>query len=229
MVALLAAGCGGARAHGADVLTADEHNDLGVAYFSHGEHALAAREFGRATDLRPGWSRALANLGDAYLAMGRLEEAVTAYEAARRGAPDDPAIANNLAWALLQHATRWPEAEPLIRAALARAPEPRGYYLDTLGVLRLRQGLAAEALQAFRTALRDTAMRDPLALALLLRHAAQALVVLGEPGAAEECEALARRLRLAGAPASLDAVGARNTVCYDSGANTSSPLEKVIP
>ena len=68
-------------------------------------------------------------------------------------APEDPGAANNLAWALLQDPVRWPEAEPVIQAALARRPEPRGYYLDTLGALLLRKGDDRAALDAFRAAL----------------------------------------------------------------------------
>ena len=75
-------------------------------------------------------------------------------------APDDPGAANNLAWALLQDPVRWPEAEPIIEGALARRPEPRGYYLDTLGALLLRKGDGQGALDAFRAALADPALTD---------------------------------------------------------------------
>ena len=82
--------------------------------------------------------------------------AIDAYGRAVAVTPDDPGAANNLAWALLQDPVRWPEAEPIIERALARQPEPRGYYLDTLGALRLRKGDGQGALDAFRAALADT-------------------------------------------------------------------------
>lgn len=222
-LALLLAGCGLAPARPSDPLTAEEHNDLGMAYYTRGEYTLAVRAFSRATALRPGWARALANLGDAHLAVGEVETAIAAYEGAVRASPDDAGIANNLAWALLQHGQRWQEAEPVIRAALARDPEPRGYYLDTLGLLLLRKGSPGEALDAFRAALSDTGIRDRTTRALVLRHAGEALVSLGDVIAAERCHALA--LRLAGAEmvrpgsgarpeaASGLAVGDTNTVC----------------
>jgi len=174
-----------------DPLTADEHNDLGVAYYREGDYPSAAREFRHALDRRPGFTRARVNLGDAELAQGAIDAAIAAYEAALTASPDDPAIANNLAWALLQHRERWPEAEPLVRGALARDPEPRGYYLDTLGLALLERGAAREALDAFRAALHDTGLRDGATRALVLRHAGDALARLGDARAAERCYRLA--------------------------------------
>src|SRR5207249_1136629 len=157
----------------------------------------------------PAFSRALVNLGDAELARGALDSALQAYERARAAAPDDPGIANNLAWALLQHDRRWPEAEPLIRDALARSPEPRGYYLDTLGVLLLRKEEPGEALAVFRAALTDQGLKDRETRSLVLRHTGDALIRLGEDEGAERCYRLARTLAAEG----LAEVGASDTVC----------------
>src|SRR5262249_1485907 len=125
------------------------------------------------------------------LAQGAIDAAIAAYEAARAASPDDPAIANNLAWALLQHSARWPEAEPLVRGALAHDPEPRGYYLDTLGLALLKRGAPREALDACRTALDDAGLEDAPTRALVLRHAGDALARLGEAIAADRCYRLA--------------------------------------
>src|SRR5262249_18747229 len=65
---LILAGCAAGRP-ARDPLTADQHNDLGVAYFEQGEPQRAATEFDRALALRPDWARALVNLGDARLAL----------------------------------------------------------------------------------------------------------------------------------------------------------------
>jgi tetratricopeptide (TPR) repeat protein len=191
---VLSAGCAAAPARPIAALSAEEHNDLGVAYYRQGEYAAAARAFRRALDQRPGFTRALVNLGDAEQARGSIDSAIAAYEAARVQSPDDPAIANNLAWALLQHAERWPEAEPLVRAALARDPVPRGYYLDTLGFALLRKGAPREALDAFRAALADSGLRDTPTRALVITHAGDALARLGKAAAAERCYRLAGSL-----------------------------------
>jgi tetratricopeptide (TPR) repeat protein len=191
---LVLAGCASASPP-RDPLTADEHNDLGVAYFERGETRRAASEFARAVELRPGWARALVNLGDARLALGDVDGAIAAYRGAVRLAPEDAAAANNLAWALLQDPTRWPEAEPIIDGALARRPEPRGYYLDTLGALRLRKGDSQGALDAFRAALADAALPRGPARALVLEHAAEAHARLGQEAEASRCRALAEAER----------------------------------
>jgi len=177
-----------------DPLSAEEHNELGVAYYRRGEYEAAAREFRAAASRRPGFTRALVNLGDAQLALGAVEAAIEAYEHARATSPDDPGVANNLAWALLHHERRWPEAEPVIRDALSRDPVPRGYYLDTLGLLLLRKDQPREALTAFRTALADDALQDREVRSLVLRHLGDALARLGDHDAAARCYRLARGL-----------------------------------
>ncbi len=195
-----------------DPLTASEHNDLGVAHFERGEPRRAAQEFERAVALRPEWARALVNLGDARLALGERQGAIEAYQRAVAVAPDDPGAANNLAWALLQDPVRWTEAEPIIRGALARQPEPRGYYLDTLGAFLLRKGDSQGALDQFRAALADPALTDRPTRALVLEHAAQAHIRLGDPAAAARCRALAERERGAGTDRA-PLVGDRASVC----------------
>jgi tetratricopeptide (TPR) repeat protein len=210
----LAAGCVGAPARPVAPLSAEEHNDLGVAYYHERRYDAAVREFRRAIELRPGLTRARTNLGDALLAGGAIDAAIAAYEGARAADPEDPAIANNLAWALLQHERRWPEAEPLVMEALARGPRRRGYYLDTLGVLLLRKGELRAALEAFRSALADGGLAEAAARGSVLRHAADALARLGNGAAAEHCRRLAERLA---APAPLGGtaaqVGGNDTVC----------------
>jgi Tfp pilus assembly protein PilF len=190
-VALLTAACAHAPLRPGDPLSAEEHNTLGVAYHRQGAYEAAAREFRQALARDPALVRALVNLGDTQVALGTLDAAIESYERARTMSPEDPALANNLAWALLQHDRRWPEAEPLIRGALARDPEPRGYYLDTLGLLLLRQAQPEAALAAFRAALADPGLRDPAVRRLVLRHAGDALRLLGEGAAAGRCDQLA--------------------------------------
>lgn len=210
-LALLLAGCVTASPR-ENPLTAAEHNDLGVAHFRAGDPSRAAREFERALALQPGWPRGLVNLGDARLAGGDVTGAIEAYERAVVHAPEDAAVANNLAWALLQDPQRWPEAEPVIRRALARHPEPRGYYLDTLGVALLRRGDAHGALDAFLTALAGGALQSPATRALVLEHAAEAYRRTGNATSAAVCLRLARREARAG-PGETGVVGGAPSVC----------------
>ena len=212
-VAWLVAACGRMAAPPREPLLAEEHNDLGVAYYAGGEHERAARQFRQALALRPGWPGTLVKLGDAELALGRVEAAIAAYEAAHRASPGDPAIANNLAWALLQDDRRWPQAEPIIQSALALEPRPRGYYLDTQGVLLLRKGDLQGALETLRAALSDQDLRDRQARALVLRHAAQALRRLGDREAAERCEHLAQATESGEGPGAREGIGGSEALC----------------
>jgi tetratricopeptide (TPR) repeat protein len=210
-ILLAAAGCAAPRPS-VNPLTAEEHNDRGVTHFERGEPRRAAGEFERALALRPDWTRALVNLGDARLALGEVEGAIEAYRRAVTVAPDDPGAANNLAWALLQDPVRWPEAESVIQGALARRPEPRGYYLDTLGTVLLRKGDDRGALAAFREALADPGLVERSARALVLDHTAAAYARLGDGAAAARCRELATLVRAGGAGAA-SSVGDRAVVC----------------
>jgi tetratricopeptide (TPR) repeat protein len=210
LLAVFGAACATRPVTPPDPLTATEHNDLGVAYFARGETGRAAAEFRRALALEPNFPRALANLGDALLAQGETAAAIEAYARARAASPEDPAIANNLAWALLQDDRRWHEAEPVIRAALGTNPEPRGYYLDTFGVLLLRKQETEGALAAFRAALADPGLSAPTVRALVFRHAAEALARLGDSQGARRCAELAETAASGGAPAK---VGGDEGVC----------------
>ncbi len=209
-LALFATACARLPLAPVDPLSADEHDALGLRFYLEGAYEAAAREFAAALTRDPARADVLVHLGDARLALDALDEAITAYEQARARRPDDAPVANNLAWALLQHPRRWPEAEPIIRGALARSPEPRGYYLDTLGVLLLRQDRPRAALEAFRGALADRAVRDRATRRLMLRHAGEALSRLGDAAAAARCERLAAAAEEAAPGAE---VGAGEAVC----------------
>jgi tetratricopeptide (TPR) repeat protein len=74
----------------------ETHQDLGMYYYQHKDYQPATVEFQRATQ-QPGapeyvWKM----LAHAYERAGALEQAVTAWEAAARVTPNDPAIAVNL-------------------------------------------------------------------------------------------------------------------------------------
>jgi tetratricopeptide (TPR) repeat protein len=74
----------------------ETHQDLGMYYYQHKEYPAAVEEFRRATQ-QPGppafvWKM----LAHAYERSGALEQAVSAWEAAARVAPNDPAIPVNL-------------------------------------------------------------------------------------------------------------------------------------
>lgn len=119
-----------------DPLTASEHNDLGVAYESSGETALAAREYRRALHLDPHLVRARVNLGNVEAGAGRWRRAERLYRRALRDAPGDGDALNDLAVALVRQGRSLDEAERLARLAVATGGERDSIYRATLDEVR---------------------------------------------------------------------------------------------
>lgn len=122
-LALLCAGAGGCSRfvilH--DPLTAEEHNDLGVAYQAAGKPELARRAYRRALGKKPDFVVARVNLGNLDAAAERWRAAERSYRRALRDAPDDAHALNNLAWVLYRRGGDLGEAERLARRAMAVA------------------------------------------------------------------------------------------------------------
>ena len=92
-----------------DPLTASEHNDLGVAYESRGQTALATKEYRRALSLDSHLSRVWVNLGNVQAAEGQWHAAGNSFRRALREDPGDADAMNNLAIAWIRQG-RSPEA-----------------------------------------------------------------------------------------------------------------------
>lgn len=119
-----------------DALTAPEHNDLGVAYETRGEEALAEREYRKALRLDPRFARARLNLGNLEAKRERWSRAERLYRRALADAPGDPDIMNNLAVTLVHRERRLEEAEGLARRAVAAGGARDSVYRRTLGEVR---------------------------------------------------------------------------------------------
>lgn len=115
-------------------------------------------------------------LASAYLSAARGREAVAQYEILLKSSPRDPAILNNLAWALQLDG----DARALEFAQQAFSEDRDGAAAaDTLGWILLQQGKATEGLRFLTRALAQ-APDNPL----VRYHRAQALVRLGQSGEA---------------------------------------------
>jgi Flp pilus assembly protein TadD len=115
-----------------DPLTASEHNDLGVAYETHGQRDLAAREYHKALRLDPHLVRARVNLGNIEAANGRWSKAEACFRRALADSATDWDAMNNLAVALLRQGRRLDEARALAERAVAAGGERDSIYRATL-------------------------------------------------------------------------------------------------
>lgn len=118
-----------------DPLTAAEHNDLGVAYESRQQLALATREYRSALRQDRHFATARVNLGNVAAREGRWKRAERCYRLALRDRPADPDAMNNLAMALVRQGQRLAEAESLASRAV-RASESDSSYRATLDEVR---------------------------------------------------------------------------------------------
>ncbi len=111
-----------------DPLTAEQHNDLGVAYEKKGEFEPARKEFEKAIQKNRDWVIPYLNLGHLYYIQGNLEQAEAALRQGLRIKGDHPDLLNNLAWVLMEKG-RLKEAKDLIDKAIAL--EDKEEYEDT--------------------------------------------------------------------------------------------------
>ena len=122
-----------------DALTANEHNDLGVAYEAAGQLDLAAGEYRRALRLEPGQAGARVNLGNLEAARGRWRSAEKCYRRALADSSTDVDAMNNLAVALLRQDRRMDEARSLAERAVAAGGERDSIYRATLAEVKSGQ------------------------------------------------------------------------------------------
>jgi putative PEP-CTERM system TPR-repeat lipoprotein len=110
-------------------------------------------------------------LAGAYLADGRLEQAVTEHEALLATAPEDPLLLNNLAWLYQELGAE--QALEYAERAYTLAPE-QAAIADTFGWVLVRRGETSRGLAL----LRDAHSRDA-GNARIRYHLAAALAALG--------------------------------------------------
>lgn len=96
--------------------------------------------------------------GAELLDRGEFVAAAAHFDEALLAAPDEPELANAVAYSLAEASTDLQRAETLVRKSLERDPE-NASYLDTLGWVLCRQGRTAEGLEALRLA-KKAAVRE---------------------------------------------------------------------
>jgi Tfp pilus assembly protein PilF len=111
-----------------DPLTAEQHNDLGVAYEQKGEFDLAGKEFEKAIKINKDWVIPYLNLAHLYYRQDKLDQSEATLREGLRIKGDHPDLLNNLAWVLMEKG-RLKEAKTLIDKAIAI--EDKEEYQDT--------------------------------------------------------------------------------------------------
>jgi Tfp pilus assembly protein PilF len=125
--------------------------DAGVSLARSGNYGEAAAAFRRALAADPRSLAARFNLGVAFVAQGRLDAAVAAFRDALEMAPDVAALHVNLGAALKR---RGDLDQAILSYERAAALEPSLATLNNLGSALRERGRAADAIAAFRGALR---------------------------------------------------------------------------
>jgi tetratricopeptide (TPR) repeat protein len=138
-------------AHEAPENRADEHMNLGVAFYKTGMLDESLREFRRVVELRTGDRTARFYIGLALSRQAKWTEAAAAFIDCTRETQPHPAVLHNLAYALEQQ-QRYEEARAALDDAISHggADDPRIH--TSLGVLYFLAGDLGAAGQSFRTA-----------------------------------------------------------------------------
>jgi len=178
-----------------DPLSAEEHLRLGGIYDSQGKAGLARDQYRIAVKQAPKNVRAWSLLGDSAFRMKDYPEAEKAYEKALDLDPKNGDLLNNLAWVYLQQEKKLGKAQGLVQAALEHAPARRPYYLDTLGVLFLKDGKVPEAIAALKESSETIPRDQPEFLAEAFQHLSDAYRAAGDIPAAENALERQRALR----------------------------------
>ena len=111
-----------------DPLTAQQHNDLGVAYEEKGDFGLAEKEYEKALKKNREWVIPYLNLGHLYYRQDKLDKAENILREGLRAKGDHPDLLNNLAWVLMEKG-RLEHAQYLIDKAISI--EDKEEYQDT--------------------------------------------------------------------------------------------------
>lgn len=163
-----------------DPLTVEEHDNLGRIYESQGKFDLALEQYREALRKDKEHLPSLLLLGDLLYRINDYPKAESAYTKALKLDPKNGDVMNDLAWVYIRTGKDLDKAKELISEALTLNPAHRPYYLDTLGVVLLKLGNAAEAITALQEAIDTLPKERADLLAEAEGHLADAYKAVGD-------------------------------------------------
>lgn len=163
-----------------DPLTAEEHDNLGRIYESQGKLDLALEQYREALKKDKKHLPSLLLMGDLLYRTNDYPGAESAYTKALKLDPKNGDVLNDLAWVYIRTGKNLDKAKELISEALTLNPAHRPYYLDTLGVVLLKLGNAAEAITALQEAVDTLPKESADLLAEAEGHLADAYKAAGD-------------------------------------------------
>lgn len=163
-----------------DILTAEEHTNLGAAYESKGELDLAAKEYKKAIEKDSNYAIAYFNLGNIHLKKGSYDEAEGYYLSAIEKSPSNGIFYNNLAWLYIYGKYDLKTAEKYALDALKLDPSKKHIYLDTLGVIYTYKKEFKKAEEILMDALKSAPNGDVSSLVQIYKHLSDVYDKIGD-------------------------------------------------
>ncbi len=140
--------------------SADDNYIIGSVYNKLERYDKAEKFLRRAEKIEPGSRKILLELAAVYESMEDYGSALKRLKSLHRKFPEDASINNFYGYLLAQKGDSLSVAEELVRLALDKEPQ-NGYFMDSLGWIRFRQGDYREALEIFNKAV-ELAGDDPV-------------------------------------------------------------------
>jgi len=157
-----------------DRSSASDNYIIGTVYRQIEEYGPAEEYLLRAEELSPGERRILLETASLYENLERYDEAIERVGVLHEREPEDPGLNNFYGYLLAEKGERLELAEELVRRALMADPG-NGYYLDSLGWIKYKQGDLERALDLLRGAT-EAVSDDPV----IWEHLGDTYVALGQ-------------------------------------------------